>query len=494
MSTGLSVNRIVAVNIFLSQLAAARRNFGVLCIAGDSDVIDGLERIRSYTGLDGVAEDFGLAAPEYAAAELYFSQKPKPKIVKIGRWISEPAAAILRGSTAETDMDAWSAIEDGAMTLEVDGVESSLSALDFSGQANLNGVASVISTALAGAGQSGATCVWDGSRFVVATVATGATAYLGYADSPAAGTDISAMTGLTEALAYTPVPGCDAETPAECAVELADQASGWYGLMFAATKAISDDEHIDVAGFIEGTTKSRIYGSTITDVRVLSSTYSTDLASRLDALGYDRTVTHYSSSSKYAVASLFGRAFTVNFNGSNTTLTLKFKQLPGVAAENLKESQATALEKKHCNVFVEYDNDTAIVQEGVMASGVFFDEIHGLDWLENAIQTGVYNLLYQSPTKVPQTENGMTRIRNRIAKVMKGGKDNGLIAPGVWNLDGFGDLEEGQFLKEGYYIYSQPIVDQAQSEREQRKAPPIQCAVKLAGAVHFTDITVNVNR
>lgn len=39
-----------------------------------------------------------------------------------------------------------------------------------------------------------------------------------------------------------------------------------------------------------------------------------------------------------------------------------------------------------------------------------------------------------------------------------------------------------------------PMADQPQSEREQRKCPPIQCAVKLAGAIHFVDIEIDVNR
>ena len=82
----------------------------------------------------------------------------------------------------------------------------------------------------------------------------------------------------------------------------------------------------------------------------------------------------------------------------------------------------------------------------------------------------------------------------RIASVMEEGVNNGLVAPGVWNTDGFGQLQEGDYLSRGYYIYSQPIDDQPQSEREQRKAPPIQTAVKLAGAIHFAGVQINVNR
>ena len=46
----------------------------------------------------------------------------------------------------------------------------------------------------------------------------------------------------------------------------------------------------------------------------------------------------------------------------------------------------------------------------------------------------------------------------------------------------------------GYYVYIQPFDEQSQSDREARKAPPIQIAVKLKGAVHFINVTITVNR
>jgi hypothetical protein len=129
-----------------------------------------------------------------------------------------------------------------------------------------------------------------------------------------------------------------------------------------------------------------------------------------------------------------------------------------------------------------------------MSGDAYFDEIHGLDWLQNAVQNECWNLLYQSKTKIPQTDAGVNQIITCIEKVMKEGINNGLIAPGVWNADGFGQLERGDYLEKGYYLYAQPMADQPQSEREQRKAPPIQCAVKLAGAIHWVDIQIDVNR
>jgi hypothetical protein len=278
---------------------------------------------------------------------------------------------------------------------------------------------------------------------------------------------------LTAETGLAPVPGADAETPKECAVTLADRSGEWYGLTFADT-SLTVDDHLAVAAFVNASSKSRITAVTVTDTRVMDGAFSTDLASRAKAAGIDRILVAYSSN-PFAVISALGRAFTVNFSANRSTITLKFKQLPGI-------------------VFAAYDNDTAIFQEGVMAGGAWFDEIHGLDWLQNAVQTEVWNLLYQSKTKIPQTDAGVNRIVARIDSVMREAINNGLVAPGTWNSDGFGQLEDGDYLPKGYYIYAGLVDDQAQSEREQRKAPPIQVAVKLAGAIHSVDVQIDVNR
>jgi hypothetical protein len=267
----------------------------------------------------------------------------------------------------------------------------------------------------------------------------------------------------------------------------------WYGLTFAASTMPTDDQAVDVAAFIQGASITRIFGFTETDTRVLDAAWTTDMASRLKALNYTRSFVTYSAN-KYAVASMFGRAFSVNFSANRSTITLMYKQEPGVVAELLTETQAQTLKAKRCNVFVQYQNDTAIIQYGVMSGQAYFDEIHGLDWFTDALQTALYNLLYQSKTKIPQTDAGQNQLVNTASNVCAEAINNGLVAPGQWNADGFGQLERGQFLTEGFYIYTQPMALQDQSIREQRIAPPIQIALKLAGAIHEIDAIVDVNR
>ncbi|MBJ9353553.1 DUF3383 family protein [Citrobacter koseri] len=272
--------------------------------------------------------------------------------------------------------------------------------------------------------------------------------------------------------------------------------NAWYGLHLAVPEGDypSDADMIAVSAAIESATVSRILAITSDEADIMSAAIETDLASKLKAAKYSRSYIQYSSTSRYAALSSFGRAFTVNFTGSNTTITLKFKQLPGVTYETLGTSQANALEAKNCNVYVYYENDTAILEQGVMCNGDFFDERHGLDWLQNAVQTADYNTLYTSTTKIPQTDAGTTTRIANIEKVLDVAETNGLFAPGIWTGGPMGQLSTGDTLTKGYYTWADTVDNQLQTDREARKGVPIQVAAKLAGAVHYGDVAITVVR
>ncbi|EBV6971103.1 DUF3383 domain-containing protein [Salmonella enterica subsp. enterica serovar Gaminara] len=272
--------------------------------------------------------------------------------------------------------------------------------------------------------------------------------------------------------------------------------NSWYGLHLAVPVADYPDDAdlISVSSAIESATVSRILAITSSEADILSSAVETDLATKLKAAKYSRTYIQYSSTSPYAALSAFGRAFTVNFTGSNTTITLKFKQLPGITYETIGTSQANALEAKNCNVYVYYENDTAILEQGVMCNGDFFDERHGLDWLQNAVQTADYNTLYTSTTKIPQTDAGTTTRIANIENVLDVADKSGLFAPGIWTGGPMGQLGTGDTLTKGYYTWADTVDNQLQTDREARKGVPIQVAAKLAGAVHYGDVAITVVR
>lgn len=381
MAQGLPVSNVVNVDVIMSPVAATGRNFGALLILGTSTFIPVTERIRQYSAIEDIGDDFGVDSPEYEAATIFFSQSPKPTLVYIGRWAK---------TLAEEEAGA---------------VETLLQAVNA-------------------------------------------------------------------CLQYT----------------------NWYGLAIADSADLVEADVISVAAAIEASSLSRILAVTTADVNVLVAGNTDNIGYKLKAAGYARTFWQYSSSSKYAAISAFGRAFTVNFTGSNTTITLKFKTEPGITYETLTTAQAAAIDAINGNVYVYYANDTAIIQQGVMANGDFFDERHGLDWLQNYVQTNLYNLLYTSATKIPQTDAGVTRLMTNVEASLDQAVNNGLIAPGVWNGGPIGQIESGDTLTKGYYVYADAVANQAQSDREARKSPVIQAAIKLAGAIHYGDVQINVVR
>lgn len=479
----LPVNRIVDVTIQMSPLAAATRNFGAMLIVGASDVIDTQERIRAYSSVTDIANDFGTSAPEYQAAVAFFAQSPQPTTVQVGRWARSATSGLYKGkilSTSDQEMDNFTTISAGAFDVTIDGSVVNVTAVNLSAQSNLNGVASQVSAAL----QSKGTCVWNGQQFVIKSASTGQTSTV----STVTSTQLSQAMGLDSG---TMVTGASAETLEEATVALLD-INTWYGAFY--TGDLEEQDIIDTAALISASTPSHICCFTSKDTNELDGTQTSSLGYELAQLGNNRVFVMYSSTNDNAAVSVLGRMSTVNFEGSNTTITLMFKQCPGVEPEYLKTSQANALQRNNVNVFAAYQNDTSILQYGTMSGGWYIDEVHGLDWLQNRVETDLWNLLYTSTTKIGQDESGMTAILSTVNSSLEAGVRNGLIAPGVWNGDEFGTLKRGDTLTTGFYVYIQPLEEQSQADREQRKAPPIQIAVKLKGAVHSIDATITVNR
>jgi hypothetical protein len=596
----LPISRLIRVGIILQALASQAQDLSTLLELTSSTVIDTAERIRTYSSLDEVAADFGTGGAEYAAAVLWFQQAPQPTQFRIGRWAKTASAGKLVGGTMSTAQQAianFTAITTPGFYIQIDGIQHSVAPASFASVTNLNGVASLIQSALPG----GCTCVFNAtySRFEITSATTGTSSIVSYAKPPTAtgqiffgsnpsnndtitlngtvvtfktsgatgnqvniagtlsgtlnnllnflngssdtqiikfkylvyggntlgvsaatpGTGGNSLTiaGSVATVDHSPLqrggdtdisgliniiynftsgvyvsPGIGAETALE-AVALFDLNFGqtWYAITIPEA---SDSDHLAVASFIDATNNKHIYGVSTTEAGVLSAVSTTDIAYLLAQASHPKTVIQYSSSNSYSVCSLLGRALTVDYNGNNTVITLMYKQEPGIIAENLNSNQLSVLESKNCNVFVTYNNNTAIIEPGKVSSGDFLDTITGTDWLAIDVQSAVYNLLYGSPTKIPQTDAGTHIIVTTIEAVLSQGIANGLGAPGVWNSNGFGSLKQGDFLAKGFYVYAPSVNLQSQADRAARKSVPIQVAFKLAGAVHTVDISITIQR
>lgn len=488
---GIPVSSVVNVSIAIGATFPARAGFGTLnIVTAEIGVIGIAERIRSYSNLDGVTADWSANSEVVAAATAYFSQQPKPTSLKVSTRYPTAQPGQLRGGAVvdnAANLALFTAISDGSFTISIDGVSQDITGLNFSADTNLDDVASAIQTALqavASGGFTAATCTHDGTRFYINSGTTGASSTVSFltAVSPASGTDISSLLQMRQGEG-TKTDGVAAETITASLNAIQNVDPDWYGLLF--TKEVRDLVTINTEDAVEAAAdwceaRVKVFFNTSNDLDVLDSVTTTDIASVLQAKTLRRTMTTYSSyPNEYPSASVAGRAFTVNFSQPNSTLTLKFKQLPTITVEQLTQSQKAVLDSKSANALIEVGSSD-MYAESYMANGVFFDEVHGVDWLQNAIETNVFGYLLTRTTKVPYTNKGLAAIEQQIISALDEAVRNGLIAPG--------ETIDGEFLPNGYKTVVIPVEQINQSDKEARHYPGLSFVVLGAGAIHSVQI------
>lgn len=193
-------------------------------------------------------------------------------------------------------------------------------------------------------------------------------------------------------------------------------------------------------------------------------------------------------------AAYAGRGLSVNFAGSNTTINMHLKDLRTIQPDD--QMSQTKLEKAKAagaDIYCSFQGVAKIFTSG---TNKFFDQVYNLGWFVGALEIAGFNYLAQTPTKIPQTEAGVDGLDGVYRKVCQQGVANGYLAPGQWNSPTtFGNQADLllNIAQVGYYVWHMPIALQSQADREDRKAPLTQIAVKEAGGINSADVLVFVN-
>lgn len=195
------------------------------------------------------------------------------------------------------------------------------------------------------------------------------------------------------------------------------------------------------------------------------------------------------------VAAYAGRGLSVNFSGSNTTITMHLKDLIGILPDNtIAQTELNLAQDCGADVYVSIQGVAKTFTSG---ANTFFDDVYNLLWFVGSLQIAGFNVLAQTGTKIAQTENGVDSLKSAYRTVCEQGLTNQFLAPGRWtspNTFGIQSDFYDNITQRGYYIYSLPVSLQTPSDREARRAPLIQLAVKYAGAIHSSNVIVNINR
>lgn len=267
--------------------------------------------------------------------------------------------------------------------------------------------------------------------------------------------------------------------------------SGWYcgapvGVTLDTDELKEACAWIQAAGKIQAITVTDIGTDALKEIKVLAETeyYRTLLLA-------DRTVSSPGPSSAVSAAALL---CSINFSASDSLLTLKFKTLTGVTPDaDMDSTTADKLDALGINYYTNFGTK-AMLAEGWMLGQVYWaDEVIGLDWLKNKIQTNTFNAFAQLK-KIALSDAGVTTVKGYIDAVMRLAVNNGLVGPGTWEGDAVGQLATGDYLESGYYIYADSVSTLSADDKKARKCPPITVCAHLAGAIHSVQITVNTER
>jgi len=296
-----------------------------------------------------------------------------------------------------------------------------------------------------------------------------ANAYFGQVPRPTelkVGTTLSAVAALVDNL-----------------TALEEYDDSFYGVCLDKSYRDGPDT-IAAAGWVQS--RDMIFFANTNDSATLSiSTQTGTSAKTLQTAAYSNTIVTYGSNvDQYACASVAGRAFTVNFGGTNTTITLFGKKLPGITSSSISSSQKAALENVNCNAFLDVAGNL-LYSDGKMAGGGYIDTVHGRHWLQSYIQLAVFNALYLSPTKVPYTNLGIARIVAAVSDALAQGKRNGLL--------GSGSDEEGNTLINGYAVTSVPLSAVSDADKAARVYSGIGFVAIGAGSLHGITISGSFN-
>lgn len=267
------------------------------------------------------------------------------------------------------------------------------------------------------------------------------------------------------------------------AIQAADD--DWYGMILTADLRVSASAgtSASVAAWCEARTKLFLTASN--EAAALSG--GGGLPNTLQTAGYNRTGVFYHQDAdvdavnSYPEAAFFGKMLTVDFNGVNTTRTGMFKKLAGITTSPLTDAQLDFLTANNGNAYVSIAN-FPMTMKGTMASGEFFDIMHGVDWLQAEIAYRVFGKLATLP-KVPYTDAGMEILLNEVRLALKQAVANGLVAA---------DFDDEGNLLEAFTVSAPSVLTQSQANRAARIAPSITFTARLAGAVHFAQINGTV--
>ena len=471
---GLTLPNVNAVALFTNEAPINPATYG---------------QFGQFISPSAVADAFGTNSVTAAMANAIFAQVPNI-LSGSGQLIVIPLLSSVSATAGKfttpnisANIAAFAAVTNGDIKVTVNATAYNLGNLNFTGVTTLAQIAGIIDNAL----PAGITVAAVGNTIVFTSDKVGTVSTVALASYAGGGTDLSAV-GFLAAGTGTETDGVNSS--GETIGAAVQRTSGLVGYAQILTNLNLEDSAVQAAAtaLAAGDYLFYVHFSSLSDIAGIITTIQQASLKKTRCLLY--TNGGQAAANLYKAAYV-GRGDSTDFTGSNTTATMNLKSLIGIIPDNgISQSVYATLNAAGADVYVSYAGVPSVYSTG---GNDYFDNQYGNLALKFALQTAAFNYLRQTNTKVPQTEPGMTGFKAALIVVMQQFVTNGEFAPGQWNsAEKFGDPQifVQNILQNGYYVYSQPVAQQAQTQREQRIAPLIQIAAKRAGAIQSANIIV----
>lgn len=482
----LSISNVIRVTVQGVQRSRTPKNVNDVALF-TPEIANNLSEYMYVIDPNDVATAFGTNSLTYKMALNVFAQDAnvlsgRGGLVIIPMQNATNATPASFATATISDLTAFKLVNNGTLVITENDNEIELTGLNFTKCNTLADIAKVLQNATSAVDISVATgkIVFTSKKLGVST-----SVVLSNGDS---GTDITGS-GYLNVAGGSNTAGADAtgETLAEAITRTYGKIA-YTGVMCA--KYMADDE-ITAANTVVSANDLIFVNVWYSAADILGACNTIKNANqhKVRCLVY----TNGYESAKLMMAAYVGRAFSENFEGSDVSQTMNLKTLFNVEPDlNLTQTDYNNAEDAGVDLYISYEGDPSVKSNGANS---YFDVVYENMALKFYVQMGLYNALKATGTKIPQTEAGVTVLKNAMGNVFKQFVRNGIIAPGKWNsAQTFGDPEtfRANISNQGWYVYSMPIAEQSQAQREARIAPYIQGACKRAGAIHEADVLVVV--
>ncbi|HIB0233647.1 TPA: DUF3383 family protein [Escherichia coli] len=231
-------------------------------------------------------------------------------------------------------------------------------------------------------------------------------------------------------------------------------------------------------------------------VKIRNPDASDDICSQLNTLGYRHAFTVAHATDPYAAYALIKHSASVNYSADNSTIDTEFKKSPGVAAEDLSDTEQNAMVAKRCAFYSVLDLQGSADSGRWLQTwshstyGESISDIVDLDAFVNSLRVELYNTIVNQTTKLPQTPVGQEALIGAAKRVGKQYIRNRYLGPRKYTSPDTG-LEA---YTDGFEVLTKAtdILDLSDSDRAARKSAPINMRVFKAGSIRICDVTVDV--